>query len=203
MMKAPAPKAGAFLTDVRKLRRRARVHMKRGAVTERHQADLESVALLNTLLATELVCVLWYRRHYFMASGIHAQAVAAEFLTRATQEQEHADRIAHRITQLGGDPDFNPKGLATRSQGSGLEEMIYEDLVAERIGIGFYGEIIRYFGNDDPTSRRLIEEILAQEEGHAEAFRALIARLGYGDHRGHVPETPTGRRAVKRIRGRE
>jgi len=203
MMKGTAPKAGAFLADVRKLRRRARVHMKRGAVTERRQANLETVALLNTLLATELVCVLWYRRHYFMASGIHAQAVAAEFLMRATQEQEHADRIAHRITQLGGDPDFNPKGLATRSQGSGLEEMIGEDLVAERIGIDFYGEMIRYFGNDDPTSRRLIEEILAQEEGHAEDLKALIVTLGCRDRRGKKPATPTGRRAVKRIRGRE
>jgi len=180
MMTRTAPKTGAFLTDVRNLRRRARVHMKRGPVTERDRADLETVALLNTLLATELVCMLWYRRHYFMASGIHAEAVAAEFLIRATQEQEHADRIAHRITQLGGEPDFNPKGLATRSQGSGLEEMIGEDLVAEQIGIDFYGEMIRYFGNDDPTSRRLIEEILAQEQGHAEDLKALIVTLRCG-----------------------
>ena len=122
---------------------------------------------------------------------------------RATQEQEHADRIAHRITQLGGEPDFNPKGLATRSQGSGLEGMIGEDFVAERIGIDFDGEMIRYFGNDDPTSRRLIEEILAQEEGHAEDLKALIVTLGCGDYRGRMPAMPTGRSAVKRIPGRD
>lgn len=201
-MKGTAPKTGAFLTDVKELRRRARAHMKRDAVTEGDQGDSKTVALLNTLLATELVCVLWYRRHYFMASGIHAEAVAAEFLTRATQEQEHADRIARRITQLGGEPDFNPEGLATRSQGSHLEEMICEDLVAERLGIDFYGEMIQYFGNDDPTSRRLIEEILTQEEGHAEDLKALIVTLGCRDYRGQIPGTPTGRSAVKRIPGR-
>jgi bacterioferritin len=183
MMTGTARKTGAFLADVKELRRRARLHMEDGAVTEGYQADRKTVlALLNTALATELVCVLRYRRHYFMASGIHAHAVAAEFLTHATEEQEHADRIAHRITQLGGEPDFNPEGLATRShteyvEGSGLEEMIREDLVAERIGIDSYGEMIRYLGNDDPTSRRLIEEILAKEEEHAEDLKALMKSI--------------------------
>jgi bacterioferritin len=182
-MKGTAQKTGAFLTDVNELRRRARVHMERGAVTEGYQADRKTVlALLNTALATELVCVLRYRRHYFMASGIHAQAVAAEFLTHATEEQAHADRIARRITQLGGEPDFNPEGLATRShseyvEGRGLEEMIREDLVAERVAIESYGEVIRYLGENDPTTRRMLEEILAVEEEHAEDLQALIQKL--------------------------
>jgi bacterioferritin len=139
------------------------------------------LALLNTSLASELVCVLRYRRHYFMATGIHAQAVAAEFLEHATEEQEHADRIAHRITQLGGEPDFNPEGLATRShseyvEGTDLEDMIREDLVAERVAIESYGEIIRYLGENDPTTRRMLEEILAVEEEHAEDLQALMQK---------------------------
>jgi bacterioferritin len=182
-MKGTARKTGAFLTDVNELRRRARVHMERGAVTEGYQADRKTVlALLNTALATELVCVLRYRRHYFMASGIHAQAVAAEFLAHATEEQAHADRLARRITQLGGEPDFNPEGLATRShseyvEGRGLEDMIREDLVAERVAIESYGEVIRYLGENDPTTRRMLEEILAVEEEHAEDLQALIQKL--------------------------
>lgn len=182
MTKGTVPKAGAFLTDVKELRRRARVHMERGAVTDSYQADRKTVlALLNTLLATELVCVLRYRRHHFMATGIHAQAVAAEFLEHATEEQEHADRIAHRITQLGGEPDFNPEGLATRShseyvEGSDLMDMIREDLVAERVAIESYGEIIRYLSENDPTTCRMLEEILAVEEEHAEDLQALIQK---------------------------
>ena len=182
MMKAAEPKAHAFLTDVKELRRRARVHMERGAVTEGYQADRKTVlALLNTSLATELVCVLRYRRHHFMASGIHAQAVAAEFLAHAVEEQEHADRLAHRITQLGGEPDFSPEGLATRShseyvEGGSLEEMIREDLVAERVAIESYGEIVRYLGEKDPTTRRMLEEILAVEEEHAEDLQALLQK---------------------------
>jgi bacterioferritin len=182
MTKGTVPKAGAFLTDVKELRRRARVHMERGAVTDGYQADRKTVlALLNTSLATELVCVLRYRRHHFMASGIHAQAVAAEFLEHATEEQEHADHIAHRITQLGGEPDFNPEGLATRShseyvEGSDLMDMIREDLVAERVAIESYGEIIRYLGENDPTTRRMLEEILTVEEEHAEDLQALIQK---------------------------
>jgi bacterioferritin len=180
MMKGSAKKSGGFLTDVKELRRRARAHMERGAVTEGYEADRKTVlALLNTSLASELVCVLRYRRHYFMATGIHAQAVAAEFLEHATEEQGHADRLAHRITQLGGEPDFNPEGLATRShseyvEGRDLEEMIRENLVAERVAIESYGEIIRYLGETDPTTRRMLEEILAVEEEHAEDLQALI-----------------------------
>jgi bacterioferritin len=182
MMKDTTKTTGEFLSDVKELRRRARVHMERGAVTDSYQADRKTVlALLNTSLATELVCVLRYRRHHFMAAGIHAQAVAAEFLEHAKEEQEHADRIARRITQLGGEPDFNPEGLATRShseyvEGSGLEEMIREDLVAERVAIESYGEIIRYLGEKDPTTRRMLEEILAVEEEHAEDLQALIQK---------------------------
>lgn len=182
-MEQTTQKTSAFLTDIKELRRRARAHMERGAVTEGYQADRKTVlALLNTALATELVCVLRYRRHYFMASGIHARAVAAEFLAHAKEEQEHADRIAHRITQLGGEPDFNPEGLATRShseyvEGSSLEEMIREDLVAERVAIESYGEVIRYLGGNDPTTRRMLEEILAVEEEHAEDLQALIQKL--------------------------
>jgi bacterioferritin len=183
MAKETAQKAGAFLTDVKELRRRARVHMERGAVTDGYEADRKTVlALLNTSLASELVCVLRYRRHYFMATGIHARAVAAEFLEHATEEQEHADRIAHRITQLGGEPDFNPEGLATRShseyvEGTDLVDMIREDLVAERVAIESYGEIIRYLGENDPTTRRMLEEILAVEEEHAEDLHARIQKV--------------------------
>jgi bacterioferritin len=183
MTKGTAQKTGVFLMDVKELRRRARVHMERGAVTDGYKADRNTVlALLNTSLATELVCLLRYRRHYFMATGIHAQAVAAEFLEHAKEEQEHADRIAHRITQLGGEPDFNPEGLATRShseyvEGSDLMDMIREDLVAERVAIESYGEIIRYLGENDPTTRRMLEEILAVEEEHAEDLQALIQKV--------------------------
>ena len=179
------PKGGEtpFLTDIQELRTRARRHMERGAVTENYRADRDTVVrILNEALATEIVCVLRYKRHYFMASGIHAQAVAAEFLEHANEEQGHADQTAQRITQLGGEPDFNPNGLHTRShseyvEGTTLLEMIREDLVAERVAIESYGEIVRYLGNDDPTTRRLMEEILAKEEEHAEDLRTLIETL--------------------------
>jgi bacterioferritin len=173
-----------FLSDIRELRRRARKHIENGAVTENYQADLKTVLrLLNEALATELVCVLRYKAHYYLASGIHAQSVAEEFLEHAKEEQGHADKIAERIVQLGGKPDFQPEGLLTRShseyvEGNTLVEMIKEDLVAERIAIESYGEIIRYLGNNDPTSRRLMEEILANEEEHAEDLRTLIQQLG-------------------------
>lgn len=172
-----------FLSDIRELRERARRHIQRGAVTENYRADRETVIrVLNEALATEIVCVLRYKRHYFMASGIHAQAVAAEFQEHAAEEQEHADRIAERITQLNGEPNFNPEGLASRShseyvEGGSLLEMIREDLVAERVAIESYGEIVRYLGNDDPTSRRLMEEILAKEEEHADDLQRLLSTL--------------------------
>ena len=173
-----------FLTDVRTLRERARQHIESGAVTPGYHADRVTVLrLLNEALATEIICVLRYKRHYFMASGIHAEAVADEFAEHARDEQEHADRIAQRIVQLGGAPDFSPEGLATRShaeyvEGDTLEDMIKEDLVAERIAIDSYKEIVLYLGDKDPTSRRLMEEILAKEEEHADDLANLLEDLG-------------------------
>jgi bacterioferritin len=174
---------GDFLTDVRELRRRARQHIEDGAVTAGYGADRERViAILNEALATEIVCVLRYKRHYFMATGIHANAVAQEFQEHAAEEQGHADRIAGRITQLGGEPNFNPEGLATRShsqyvEGDSLVDMIKEDLVAERIAIESYGEIVRFLGDRDVTTRRMMEEILENEEEHADDLRDLLATL--------------------------
>src|SRR2546429_1213698 len=163
-----------FLTDVQELRRRARQHIEEGAVTDAYRAHRETVIkLLNEALATEIVCVLRYKRHYFMATGINAQSVAQEFLQHANDEQLHADQIAQRIVQLGGEPNFSPDGLTTRShseyiEGASLVDMIKEDLVAERIAIDSYRDMITYFGNEDPTTRRLMEGILAMEEEHAD-----------------------------------
>jgi bacterioferritin len=176
--------AKPFLSDIQEIRRRARQHMEKGAVTEGYRADLQTVLrLLNEALATEIICVLRYKRHHFMATGMNAQSVAEEFAQHATEEQGHADLIAQRITELGGEPNFNPEGLLLRShseykEGNSLVDMIKEDLVAERIAIESYSEIVRFLGNDDPTSRRLMEEILAKEEEHAEDMRTLIQRLG-------------------------
>ena len=173
-----------FLTDIKTLRERARRHIEKGAVTEGYSADRETVIkLLNEALATEIVCVLRYKRHYFMASGIHAEGVAAEFLQHANDEQGHADQIAARIVQLGGEPNFNPDGLLTRShaeyvEGETLVDMIKEDLVAERIAIDSYRDMINYFGNDDPTTRRLMESILAVEKEHADDLVNLLSELG-------------------------
>jgi len=176
--------AKPFLTDIKTLRERARKHIENGAVTEGYTADRDTVIkLLNDALATEIVCVLRYKRHYFMASGIHAESVAAEFLQHANEEQGHADQIGQRIVQLGGAPDLNPSGLLSRShaeyvEGETLQDMITEDLVAERIAIDSYRDLIKYFGNDDPTSRRLMEEILAMEEEHADDLVNLLGELG-------------------------
>jgi bacterioferritin len=173
-----------FLTDVKTLRERARQHIERGAVTEGYSADRETVIkILNEALATEIVCVLRYKRHYFMASGIHAESVAAEFLQHANEEQGHADQIGQRIVQLGGAPNLNPEGLLSRShaeyiEGDTLLDMIKEDLVAERIAIDSYREIIQYLGNDDPTTRRMMEGILAMEEEHADDLVNLLDDLG-------------------------
>ncbi len=173
-----------FLTDIKTLRARARKHIEKGAVTEGYSADRATVVkLLNEALATEIVCVLRYKRHYFMASGINAESVAAEFLQHANDEQGHADQISHRIVQLGGEPNLNPEGLLTRShaeyvEGDTLTDMIKEDLVAERIAIDSYRDMINYFGNDDPTSRRLMENILAVEEEHADDLVNLLGELG-------------------------
>jgi bacterioferritin len=173
-----------FLTDIKTLRERARQHIEQGAVTEGYSADRKTVIkVLNESLATEIVCVLRYRRHYFMASGIHAEGVAAEFLQHANEEQGHADLIAQRIVQLGGEPNFNPEGLLSRShaeyvEGDTLLDMIKEDLVAERIAIDSYREIIQYLGNDDPTTRRMMEGILAMEEEHADDLVSLLNEMG-------------------------
>jgi len=176
--------AGAFLSDIQTLRKRAREHIAQGAVTPGYNADRSVVLrLLNEALATEIICVLRYKRHYFMAQGIHAEGVAAEFLEHANDEQQHADQIAARITQLGGEPDFSPDGLATRShaeyvEGDTLEDMIKEDLIAERIAIDSYREMITYLAEADSTSRRMLEEILAKEEEHADDLANLLAGLG-------------------------
>lgn len=174
---------GDFLSDIQELRRRARQHIEDGAVTAGYQADPKKVcSVLNEALATEIVCVLRYKRHYFMATGIHANAVAQEFQEHAAEEQGHADQIAGRITQLGGEPNFNPEGLASRShaqyvEGNSLVDMIREDLVAERIAIQSYSEMIRFLGDRDATSRRMMEGILAVEEEHADDLRDLLATL--------------------------
>ena len=173
-----------FLTDIKTLRERARQHIENGAVTEGYSADRETVVkLLNEALATEIVCVLRYKRHYFMASGINAESVATEFLQHANEEQGHADLIAQRIVQLGGEPNFNPDGLTTRShaeyvEGDTLIDMIKEDLVAERIAIDSYREMINYVNTDDPTTRRMLEGILAMEEEHADDLNNLLEKIG-------------------------
>lgn len=172
-----------FLTDIQTLRARARKHIEDGAVTAGYRADRTTVVkLLNEALATELVCILRYKRHYFMASGINADAVAQEFLQHATEEEGHADQIAMRIVQLKGEPDFNPEGLAMRShaeyvEGGNLVDMIKEDLVAERIAVESYGEMIRYIGDKDSTTRRMLEGILAMEEEHADDLSSLLEDL--------------------------
>lgn len=174
----------AFLTDIKTIRERARQHLDQGAVTGGYRADrVKVIELLNTALATEIVCTLRYRYHYYMASGIHAKSVAAEFLEHANEEQAHADLLAQRITQLGGKPNFDPEGLATRShaeyvEGDSLVQMIEEDLVAERIAIDTYREIAQFVGQDDPTTRRVIEQILASEEEHAEDLSTMLEDLG-------------------------
>lgn len=181
MSNAPAD---PFLTDVRELRKRARRHIENGAVIENYRGDRENVIkLLNVALATEIVCVLRYKRHYFMASGLESSAVADEFLVHAGEEQAHADEIATRITQLNGEPDLNPEGMLSRShseyvEGESLKDMIREDLIAERVAIESYSDMIRYIGDSDPTTRRMLEGILAKEEEHAQDMSDLLARYG-------------------------
>jgi bacterioferritin len=172
-----------FLTDVKTLRARARQHIQQGAITNTYRADRDVVVkLLNDALATEIVCVLRYRRHHFMAVGINAEAVATEFLTHANEEQGHADQIAARIVQLNGAPDFNPSGLLSRShaeyvEGTDLVDMIKEDLVAERVAIDSYREMIEYIGEKDTTTKRMLEGILAMEEEHADDLVSLLEEL--------------------------
>lgn len=171
------------LSDIQSLRKNARQHIEEGAITTGYAADREKViGLLNEALATELVCVLRYKRHYFMADGIHAEPVAAEFLEHAQEEMAHADRIAQRIVQLRGEPNFSPDGLSQRShaeyvEGRTLKDMIKENLVAERIAIESYREMVAYIGKQDPTTRRILEEILASEEDHADDLVSLLEGL--------------------------
>ena len=173
-----------FLSDIKTIRQRARMHMERGAVTDSYALDRKTVLkLLNEALATEIVCVLRYKAHYYLASGINAKSVAAEFLEHANEEQVHADRIAERITQLDGEPNFAPDGLTGRSHSEfvvpdDLAAMIEENLVAERIAIDSYREIITYVGDADTTTKRMLEEILAMEEEHAEDMKTLMEDFG-------------------------
>lgn len=174
--------ASGFLSDIATLRARARQHIEDGAVTENYDADRETVLkLLNEALATELVCVLRYRRHHFTAKGIHAEPIAAEFKVHADEEQAHADRIAARIVQLGGSPDFSPDSLSARShseyvEGNSLQDMIRENLIAERIAIESYREMVQYLGDRDPTTRRMLEEILSVEEEHADELADMLSK---------------------------
>ena len=171
----------SFSMNVKAIRERARQHIDEGARTPGYKAKVETVRkLLNEALATELICVLRYKRHYFTASGIHSESVKTEFLQHATEEQQHADQIAERIVQLGGEPNFSPDGILARShseyvEGKNLEDMIKENLVAERVAIDSYREMIAYIGDDDPTTRRLLEEIQAKEEEHAEDLVSLLS----------------------------
>ncbi|WP_066740656.1 bacterioferritin [Cupriavidus sp. D384] len=170
-----------FLTDIKTIRERARQHIDDGAVTAGYDAERDTVIkLLNEALATEIVCTLRYRRHYFMAKGPNSKSVADEFLAHSNEEQGHADQIAERIVQLGGEPDLSPDSLASRShaeyvEGTSLTDMIKENLVAERIAIDTYREIVQFIGEKDPTSRRLMESILAVEEEHADEMLDLLS----------------------------
>jgi bacterioferritin len=176
-------KDSPFFTDISEIRRRAREHIKRGALTATYRENPEIVIkLLDEALATEIVCVLRYRNHYYMADGFGAPIAKTEFLEHANEEQQHADRIAARITQLGGTPDLNPDTLTSRShaeyqEGNTLIEMIEEDLIAERIAIDSYREIIQYLEDKDSTTRRIMEEILSAEEKHADDLASLLLTL--------------------------
>ena len=177
-------KTKPFVSDIENIRKRARQDIDKGAMTAGYKADRATVVkLLNHALATEIVCVLRYKYHYYAASGINSQAIKGEFLEHANEEQGHADLIAERITQLDGKPDFSPEGLTKRShadyvEGENLVDMIKEDLVAERIAIDSYREMIDYIGAADPTTRRILEGILAMEEEHAEDMGSLLEQLG-------------------------
>jgi bacterioferritin len=180
-MKTQSPKDGGFTMDVKAIRGKARQDLEDGAVTDSYRADRGTVLrLLNEALATEIVCVLRYKRHYFMARGMNAEPVAAEFAEHATEEQEHADSLAERIVQLGGAPDLNPDTLSARShseyvEANTLEDMIKENLVAERVAIDSYKQMVDYIGDKDPTTRRLLEQILAVEEEHADDLADFLA----------------------------
>ncbi len=169
-----------FVKNVEEIRQRAARKIEDGAVTDGYHGDVQkSIDILNEALATEIVCVLRYQHHYFMATGVHGKSVANEFKEHADEEREHADLIAERIQQLGGKPNFDPRGLLERSvsqyvEGETLADMIREDLVAERVVIEVYQEMIRYFGGNDPTTRRMLEHLLAEEEEHASDLSDLL-----------------------------
>ena len=198
---------GTFQADIEAIRKRAREKMEDGAITGAYKADPNKVVeVLNEALATELVCVMRYSNHYYMASGIHAEAVAAEFKEHADQEREHADWISERITQLGGMPNWNPEGLTTRSHAEykecdELEDMIRENLVAERIAIETYAEVARWLGNDDSTTRRLIERILQVEEEHADDMKTLLEQQT-ANHRGEHGTDAARQQQAQRQGGR-
>jgi bacterioferritin len=181
----PAPST-ATISPIHTIRARARQNIDEGAITDDYRGDRETVIrLLNEALATEIVCTLRYKRYYYTAKGLTSLSIAQEFLQHAQQEEMHADQFANRITQLGGEPDFSPDTLTARShaeyvEGRTIVEMIREDLVAERVAIESYKEIIDYLGTADPTTRRLFEEVLAVEEEHAEDLHTLIHQLGSG-----------------------
>jgi bacterioferritin len=186
-------------TDLEAIRTRARANILDGAVTGAYRADRDRVlAVLNEVLATEIVCTLRYKNHYHMAAGILANPVADEFLEHAKEEELHADMVAKRITELGGRPNYNPEGLATRShaeyrEGEDLQEMIKEDLIAERIAIETYSEIVRWLGDGDPTTRRLIEGLLATEEEHADDLAKLLVHMGHNHGLGGSTGSGNGR----------
>jgi len=181
--KSATPTGGGFLSDIQSLRARVRAHIDEGAITPNYGANRDKVVdVLNEALATEIVCVLRYKRHYYMAQGLASDSVKQEFLEHANEEQAHADQIAERIVQLGGEPNLDPQGMTSRShseyvEGNSLRDMIREDLIAERIAIESYREMVDFVGAGDSTTRRMLEQILAVEEEHAEDMNSLLQGL--------------------------
>jgi bacterioferritin len=169
-----------FLSDIKTLRERARQHLEQGALTDTYKGNAKkTIEILQSVLATEIVCVLRYTMHAIAATGISSESVKKEFAKHAREEQEHMTMVAERINQLGGKPNFNPEGMLTRSasqytEGADLVDMIRENLIAERIAVDHYRELIRYFGNNDPVTRVMLEEILSVEEEHANDMHDLL-----------------------------
>jgi bacterioferritin len=173
-------RAGTFVADMKEIRRRARQHLAEGAVTQNYRGKVEdSIAILNHAVATEIICVLRYKFHAVCATGLASESVKEEFAQHAKEEEQHLDLLTERINQLGGKPNLNPDGLASRAaseyvEGDNLLEMIREDLIAERVAIETYRDMVRHFGENDPTTRVLLERILAQEEEHANDMHDLL-----------------------------
>jgi bacterioferritin len=173
-------RAGTFVADMKEIRRRARQHLTEGAVTQNYKGNVEeSIAILNHAVATEIVCILRYKFHAVCAAGLSSESVKEEFAQHATDEEEHLDLLAERINQLGGKPNLSPEGLASRAaseyvEGENLVDMIKENLIAERIAIETYRDMVRHFGDNDPTTRVLLERILAKEEEHANDMHDLL-----------------------------